>query len=74
MFEGAKTWVFWVGLVIFALACIEVFSVVWSVAVIYPPHVDIWQLVKVITPVVVGGVVFIIVGFYMMKSGVEKKK
>ncbi len=74
MFEGEKTWVFWVGLVIFALACIEVFSVVWFLAVMYRPYLNVWGLVKTITPIVVGGVVFIIVGLYMMKSGVKKKE
>ncbi len=70
MFEGEKTWVFWVGLILFALACVAVFSALWWLAVVEPFVRE--NLVKVITPFIVGAVVFIIVGFYMMTSGVKK--
>ena len=71
MFEGEKTFVFWVGLIIFALACIVVFSALWYLAIAGPYSKDF--LVKFLTPFIVGAVVFIIVGFYMMMSGVKKQ-
>ena len=71
MFEGEKVWVFWVGLIIFALACIAVFSALWWLALAEPYNREFF--VKFLTPYVVGAVVFIIVGFYMMTSGVKKQ-
>ena len=71
MFEGKKTWVFWVGLIVFALACVGVFSALWWLAV--TPSYDNDMFVKIMVPPIVGGVVFIIVGFYMMNSGVKKQ-
>ncbi len=56
------------------MACVEVFSVVWFVAVWYSPYLNMELEVKVATPFIVGGIVFIIVGLYMMKSGVKKKE
>ena len=67
MFEGEKTDVFWIGLIILALASVGLFSVVWYYA-IYPSDFYL----KTSVPPIVGGVVFILIGLYMMKSGVEK--
>ena len=70
MFKGEKTSVFWEGLIIFTVACIVAFSVLWWFAVADPYSKDF--LVKFLTPLFVGAVVFIFVGFYMMMSGVKK--
>ena len=70
MFVGEKTWVFWVGLIILALASVTLFAIIWFNAVIirfYKPAVE-YQV-----PFIVGAVVFIIVGLYMMTSGIRKK-
>jgi len=70
MFVGEKTWVFWVGLIILALASVSLFAIVWYNAVTdlyYKPDVE-YQV-----PFIVGAVVFIIVGLYMMTSGIRKK-
>ena len=72
MFEGEKTWVFWIGLIIFAAACVGVFSVVWGLAV-WNEYIDRFEVLKQAVPVIVGGIVFILIGFYMMKSGVKKQ-
>jgi len=68
VFEGEKTFVFWIGLIILALASIGLFSVVWYY-VIYPSDFYL----KTSVPLIVGGIVFILIGLYMMKSGVEEK-
>ena len=68
MFEGEKTFVFWIGLIILALASVGLFTVVWYYA-IYPSN----YYLKTSVPLIVGGVVFIFIGLYMMKSGVKRK-
>jgi small neutral amino acid transporter SnatA (MarC family) len=70
MFEGEKTWVFWTGLIILALACLGVFSIFWVFAVVSPFNLE-YQL-RISTPFIVGGIVFIIIGLYMMNSGVKR--
>ena len=70
MFVGEKTWVFWVGLIILALASVSLFGIVWYNAVtnrLYRPAVE-YQV-----PFIVGAVVFIFIGLYMTASGVRKK-
>lgn len=69
MFVGEKTWVFWVGLIILALASVTLFAIVWFNAVIVPYQPAIEYQV----PFIVGVVVFIIIGLYMMTSGIRKK-
>ena len=68
MFEGEKTLVFWIGLVILGLASVGLFGILWMMA--------IWSeyLSSFAVPVIVGGIVFIVIGLYMMKSGVEQKE
>ena len=72
MFEGGKTLVFWIGLILLALASVALFGIVWLVAVVMYPA-NRMEFVKGLVPLIVGGVVFILIGLYMMKSGVEKK-
>ncbi len=71
MFEGEKTWVFWVGLVMLALAFLGLFQMLWawSMYSYYPS--DYWRSM---VPIIVGAIVFILIGLYMMKSGVKKEK
>ena len=68
MFVGEKTWVFWVGIIILALASVSLFGIVWYNAVVQnkPP-------VEYQVPFIVGAVVFIFIGLYMMASGVRRK-
>jgi hypothetical protein len=70
MFVGEKTWVFWVGLIILASASVTLFTIIWFNAVTtiyYKPAVE-YQV-----PFIVGAVVFMFIGLYMMASGVRKK-
>lgn len=70
MFVGEKTWVFWVGLIILALASVALFAIVWYNAIsnnYYRPAVEIQ------VPFIVAAVVFIVIGLYMMMSGVRKE-
>jgi len=68
VFEGEKTFVFWIGLIILALASVGLFTVVWYYAIaIYPSD----YYLKTSVPLIVGGIVFVFIGLYMMKSGVK---
>jgi len=61
-----KPWVFWLGLLIFAGACFELFSTIWTYYVYLNSYSD---FAKAMVSPIVGGVVFILVGLYMMWSG-----
>jgi len=73
MLEGEKTIVFWIGLIILGLASVGLFGILWMIG-IWDRYIDQWAMLKQAVPVIVGGVVFILIGLYMMKSGVEKKE
>ena len=64
--------VFWVGLIIFALALVELFGVAWMIAVIpWPPHYN-YLIRSPLVPLIVAGVIFLIIGVVMMRSGRRK--
>ena len=73
MFEGEKTIIFWIGLIILGLASVGLFGTLWMVAVVMYPANRV-EFLKGLVPFIVGGVVFILVLLYMMKSGVKKKE
>jgi len=66
VFEGEKTAVFWWGLIILGFASVGLFAVVWYYAMNPSSWYFKWQV-----PYIVGGVVFTLIGLYMMKSGVK---
>jgi hypothetical protein len=73
MFEGEKTIIFWIGLIILGLASVGLFGILWMIG-IWDGYIDRWAMLKQVVPVLVGGVVFVAIGLYMMKSGVERKE
>ena len=70
MFEGEKTFVFWIGLIILGLASVGLFAMIWYDLVM--PYYFISLEYEV--PLIVGAVVFVFIGLYMMKSGAVKGK
>jgi len=74
MFESEKTSVFWLGLIILGLASIALFSIAWYTMLTAQPYVNIDYYWKLLVPPVVGSVVFILIGLYMIKSGTKKKE
>ena len=72
MFEGEKTFVFWIGLIILSLASVGLFGILWMIT-IWDGYGDRFLALKQAVPSIVGGVVFILIGLYMMKSGVKEK-
>jgi len=73
VFEGEKTYVFWIGLIILGLASVGLFGILWMMA-IWSEYIDRFRMVTQAVPVIVGGMVFIVIGLYMMKSGVKKSE
>ncbi len=72
MFEGEKSFVFWIGLIILGLSSVGLFGIFWMVTVVMYPA-NRMEFLKGSVPLIVGGVVFILIGLYMMKSGVKRK-
>ena len=72
MFEGEKTRVFWWGLIIFGLALFSLFTVLWYMLVLNLGYY--YASWRYFTPWIFGSVVFLLIGFYMMKSSVKKGK
>lgn len=74
MFEGEKTNIFWLGLIILGLASFTLFEMLWyQIVNIGEPYysVSFW---KYMVPPVAGAIVFILIGLYMMISGTKKKQ
>ncbi len=74
MFEGEKTYVFWLGLIILGLASIALFSVLWYPAMSAQPQAPVDYYLRLLVPPIAGAIVFILIGLYMMKSGTRKKE
>jgi hypothetical protein len=74
LFKGEKTFIFWIGLIVLGLASVVLFSILWSVAVAVWEGYARTYYVRSLVPFLFGGVVFILIGLYMMKSGVKRKE
>ena len=72
MFEGEKTIVFWIGLILLGLASVGLFTIVWLNTLYHPEYYRTYYL-KYHVPFIVGGLVFLLIGLFMMKSGVKRK-
>lgn len=70
MFEGEKTVVFWIGLIIVGVASVVLFGILWM-TVIWNGATD--RLGLPYQAANVCGFIVILIGFYMMKSGAKKK-
>ena len=71
MFEGEKTLIFWVGLIILGLASVGLFSVLWMLLIYYMYSYQHTSVYMTLIPLIVGAVLFLIIGLYMMKHGVK---
>jgi len=71
MFEGEKTWVFWAGLIILTLAALGLFCGIWFMLIVPGGLFAGWQI---FVPYTVAGIVFILIGLYMMKSGTRRER
>jgi len=68
-----RTMVFWIGLILYALALVELFGVAWVTIFMGPPRYTYEYIIKSpVIPLIVGGVVFLVIGIVMMRSGRRK--
>jgi hypothetical protein len=74
LFKGEKTSVFWAGLLIMSLAAVVLFWVIWGMRSYSSLPYNLHDYVENSIPVIVGAIVFTLVGLYMMKSGVKKNQ
>ncbi len=75
LFNGRKTGLFWKGLIIFGLSITALFYTLWSPLYAYlvsSRSLGLYWLNGV--PPMFGGVVFMFIGLYMMKSGVVEEE
>jgi Fe2+ transport system protein B len=70
VFDGKKTIVFWIGLLVLCAASLILYSVFWTLF-FYP---SLYSMAMSAIPVVVGGIFLILTGLILMKSGVKKQK
>lgn len=74
MFKGEKTFVFWIGLIILGLAAVALFAIIWfnAIAILKAYPYAFGPSFEFQVPFIVAAIVFILIGLYMMKSGVKK--
>ncbi len=75
MFDGEKTFVFWIGLIIVAFASIALFAIIWFniVIALRTYQYAMGPSLEFQVPFIVAAIVFMLVGLYMVKSGVKKE-
>jgi hypothetical protein len=81
VFKGEKTTTFWIGLIVFGYSIVQFCQAIWQTIYyyfIYPsvisldPTIHIYMLGTAV-PLVIGGIIFLIIGLYIMKAGVRKE-
>jgi len=59
-------------LIILGLSSVGLFGILWMI-VVWDGYMDRFYMLRQAVPVIVGAVVFILIGLYMMKSSVKRK-
>ena len=81
MFDGEKSNLFWVGLIVLGFASLALFTTIWQNILSYLNYLSyssqytssfaynfVWSYV----PIFAGAIIFMLIGYCMMKSGVKK--
>ena len=71
MFRVEKNSLFWAGLVTLCFACVYLFGVLWSGYQRFP-HIPSYVFLESL-PSIVGAIVFIVIGLFMMHSVFREK-
>ena len=85
MFKGEKTLVFWVGLLVFGYSLAQFCGAIWYTIYylviypsVYPSTVStkfiVAQAVYPMIPLIISGLIFAVIGRYMMKKGVKQEQ
>jgi hypothetical protein len=68
MFDGEKTTIFYLGLFIFGGALVGLFYCLWFMAITAASSL-LW---KILPPFAFGAIVFMVIGYILMRTGVRK--
>ena len=90
LFKGERTPLFWAGLLILCFTFVVLFSAIWNIQnysdtiidfesgsetpVLVQAGLSFDLYIQIILPWIVGGIFFILIGLYTMKSGVKKEQ
>ena len=69
MFEGKKTVVFWIGLLVWCSASLVLYSIFWT---LFSQPSLYSMAARSALPVFILGILFILIGLILMKFGVKK--
>lgn len=70
--NGKKTMVYWIGLILLSAASVFLFGVFWMYMIFTRPSLHMYYLKSPLVPAIVGGVVFVFIGIFMMRAGVRR--
>ncbi len=77
MFRGEKTAIYWLGLVVLGYSiyqfCLAATSIVAFSFVSQQYGGDVLLSLVAVVPTLAGGIIFLIIGLYIMKAGVKKE-
>ena len=88
MFNGEKTLVFWIGLLVFGYSLAQFCGAVWqtiywleiypsvlsSTSSLFSTHLLEVEAVESAVPLIISGVIFAVIGVYMMQKGVKQEQ
>jgi hypothetical protein len=86
VFKGEKNTVFWAGLIILGISLFGFCNSIWQVIYDYFFYPIVTSssvsftntfrisMISSIVPSLIGGVIFMVIGLYMMKSGIRKNQ
>jgi len=74
MFDGEKTAVFWVGLLLLGISVMTLFWIIWFALIAILSSSGTYFIWQGWVPSIVGAILFILIGLYMMRSGIVKRK
>jgi xanthine/uracil permease len=77
LFNGEKTAIFWIGLVVFGYSIYEFcsagfFILNYSVNTSLVPIELNPTVLNTIVPPIIGGIIFLVIGLYIMKAGIRR--
>jgi hypothetical protein len=88
VFKGEKTATFWIGLIAFGYSIFQFSQAIWQTIYyyfIYPELLGVsgdmsslnftrlFAILGTAVPSVIGGIIFLIIGLYIMRAGIEKE-
>jgi len=70
MLEGKRTKLFWIGLIIWVVASLYLYSVLWTLSQFF--NMALGFMASSFIPTIAVSLVFIVIGLLMIKMGIKK--